>query len=222
MKTTLDKPVLITLFGYPGSGKSYVARNLSEVLNIAHINADRIRSELFAKPRFSAQENSIITHLMNYIAGEFLNAGVSVIYDADISKAITRRKLRELARKHKADYLLVWIQVDTDTSFARTQHRDRRTADDKSAQPHTKESFNFIVSEMQNPQAEDYMVISGKHAFVTQKNAIISRLYKSGAISSAAVQQTVAKPELVNLIPLPNRLEDDEPIDFSYRNITIR
>ena len=199
--TVLDKPVLICLYGFPGSGKSYVARNLASSVNMAHVSADRIRSELFRNPRYDAQENAVVLHLMNYMTEEFLDAGVSVIYDTNASRTGQRRALRELAKHHKADYLLVWLQIDADSAFARTQNRDRRTTDDKYAQDHTQESFNALVATMQNPQNEDYMVISGKHAFITQKNSIVSRLYHRGLISGETMMHNVAKPDLVNLIP---------------------
>jgi predicted kinase len=218
-KITLTKPVLICLYGFPGSGKSYVSRNLNEVVQIAHVSGDRIRSELFENPRYDAQENAIVTHLMNYMTHEFLSAGVSVVYDTNSLRIAQRRTLRELARNNKAEYLLIWLQIDPDSSFARTQDRDRRTIDDKFAQPQDEDSFNRTLSGMQNPQpGEDYLVISGKHTFTTQKNAVVNRLYQMGLISTNAVQHSVAKPGLVNLIPNPHAGR----VDLSRRNIVIR
>lgn len=214
----LNKPVLICLYGYPGSGKSYVARNLAEVIHSVHVSADRIRSELFENPRYDAQENAIVSHLMNYMCEEFLNAQVSVVYDTNALRSTQRRKLRELARRHKAQYLLIWLQIDIDSAFARTQNRDRRTSDDKYAEPQTRATFDKQVSGMQNPQGEDYLVISGKHTFATQKSAIVNRLYQLGLIESGAVQSTIAKPGLINLIPNPH----GGRVDLSRRNITIR
>jgi predicted kinase len=217
-KVELTKPVLICLYGYPGAGKTYVARNLSSILQFAHLNADRLRSELFERPRFDAQENAIVGHLMNFMCEEFLEAGVSVVYDAKIARAGQRRALREAAKRHKAEYMLVWLQVDSESAFYRTQNRDRRTLDDKYAQDQTPESFASQLQTMQNPQGEDYLVISGKHSFITQKNAIINRLYQMGLISSDNVQHQVAKPELINLVPNPH----NGRVDLSRRNITIR
>lgn len=218
-KTVLDKPVLLCLYGFPGSGKSYVARNLSSSIQMAHVSADRIRNELFQKPRYDAQENAVVLHLMNYMTSEFLEAGVSVVYDVGAYRLGQRRALRELARKHKAQYLLVWLQVDPDTAFARTQQRDRRTTDDRYAQPMDQDAFSKVSSAMQNPNPnEPYMVISGKHSFVTQKNAVINRLYRMGVMSSEFVQHNVAKPELINLIPNPY----GGRVDMSRRNINVR
>ena len=216
-KIVLSKPVLIYMYGYPGSGKSYVSRHLSEVIQLANVSADRLRSELFEHPKFDTQENAIVNHLVDYVTGEFLSAGVSVIYDANALRAAQRRKIRDLARNHKAEHLLVWLQVDDESAFARTQNRDRRTSDDRFAQPMTKLTFDRHVLGMQNPKGEDYLVISGKHAFVTQKGAIINRLYQMGLLSSETVQSNVAKPGLINLIPNPHAGR----VDMSRRNITI-
>jgi predicted kinase len=218
-KITLAKPVLICLYGFPGSGKSYVARNLVDVVQMAHVSGDRIRSELFENPRYDAQENAIVTHLMNYMTHEFLNSGVSVVYDANSLRISQRRTLRELARNNKAEFLLIWLQIDPDSAFARTQDRDRRTIDDRYAQPQDSNTFEKSLSSMQNPQpGEEYLVISGKHTFTTQKNAVVNRLYQQGLISTDVVQNSVAKPGLVNLIPNPHAGR----VDLSRRNIVIR
>lgn len=216
-KIELSKPALIYLYGFPGSGKSYVARNLTEEIQMAHISSDRIRSELFQTPRYDPQENAIVTHLMDYMCEEFLSSGVSVVYDTNALRAAQRRKLRDLARKHKAESLLIWIQIDIDSAFARTQERDRRTLDDKYAEPQTRATFEGQLNGMQNPQGEDYVVISGKHTFNTQKSAVINKLYQMGLIASGTVQHTVTKPELVNLIPNPR----SGRIEFGRRNISI-
>ena len=158
-----------------------------------------------------------MTHLMDYMSDEFLNAGVSLIYDTNVLRASQRRKLRELARHHHAEYLLVWIQIDIDSAYMRTQERDRRTADDKYAEPQTRATFDRQLNAMQNPDGEDYLVISGKHNFPTQKNAIINRLYRMNLIPGETVRSTIAKPELVNLVPNPRAGR----VDMSRRNITI-
>jgi predicted kinase len=216
-KITLTKPTIICLYGYPGSGKSYVARNLADEINLAHVSSDRVRNELFQRPRFDAQENAIVTHLMDYMSEEFLSAGVSIVYDTNALRASQRRNLRELARKHRAAYILIWLQVDIDTAFVRTQQRDRRTSDDKYAEPQSRSSFDRQTSGMQNPDGEEYLVISGKHSFATQKNSIINRLYQMGLIGSETVQHRVAKPGLVNLVPNPHAGR----VDMSRRNISI-
>jgi predicted kinase len=216
-KVVLNKPVLLCLYGFPGAGKSYLARNLVDNLHMVNIGADRIRSELFERPRYDAQEDAVIAHLMNYMTEEFLNAGVSVVYDSNALRVAQRRKLRELAQKHKAEYLLVWLQIDVESAFARTQDRDRRTNDDKFAEPQTRLTFDKKLAGMQNPQDENYLVVSGKHSFPTQKSSILNKLYQMGLTRSDSLQGSMTSPGLVNLVPNPHAGR----VDFTRRNITI-
>ncbi len=213
------KPLFILLYGFPGSGKTYFARQLCEHLQAAHIHGDRIRGELFEHPQYDKEEDSVVGHLMDYMAGEFLKAGLSVVYDANALRAGQRRMLRDLARKHHAEPLLVWFQIDLESAYVRIANRDRRRSDDKFAGPSDRATFERIVGGMQNPQQnEDYVVVSGKHAFATQLSAFLRRLRELNLVPPVQeAQAKLVKPGLVNLIP-----NSSGRVDLSRRNITIR
>ena len=156
---------------------------------------------------------------MDYMTGEFLSAGLSVIYDVNAMRAGHRRLLRDMARKHHAEPILVWLQIDVESAFARLGTRDRRRMDDKFAAPTDRATFERVAGAMQNPQNEDYIVVSGKHTFDTQLSAFVKRLRELGLVPSVqAVTSKVAKPGLVNLIPNPAAGR----VDLSRRNIMIR
>lgn len=218
-KVTSTKPIFVMMYGYPGAGKTHFARQLSETLNAAHIHGDRIRGELFTEPRYDKQENELVNHLMLYMTEEFLNAGVSVVFDANASRLTQRRELRNIARKTKSQQLLVWLQIDAESAYARLGLRDRRKSDDKYAAPYTRESFTAFIQTMQNPKNEDYVVVSGKHTYNTQRSAVIKKLYELGAIAIDNASSGVVKPGLVNLVP--NQLRGGR-VDNSRRNILIR
>lgn len=167
-KIATTKPVLIMLYGYPGSGKSYFARQVSTTIGAAHLQADKLRGELFERPQYDKQEDQLIDHLMMYMAEEFLAAGMSVIYDTNASRLAQRRELRNIALKAKAEPVLVWVQIDSASARARIAQRDKRKTDDKYAKDYDAQSFQEYIHKMQNPKGEDYIVVSGKH---TQKNA---------------------------------------------------
>lgn len=215
-KLLTNKPVLIMLFGYPGSGKTHFAAELGKAMGAAHVQADRIRGELFEEPRYDKQEDAVVSHLMEYMTEEFLTAGVNVIFDTNAVRLVQRRALREIARKVKGQALMVWIQIDQESAMARLAGRDRRRSDDKYARPYTKESFKLQVGAMQKPQQEEYVVVSGKHTFTMQRNVVVKKLYDLGAISSDTAVNNVAKPGLVNLVPTAGR------VDMQRRNVTIR
>jgi len=220
VKVTPLKPLFVLLYGFPGSGKTFFARQICEQLAATHVQSDRIRAELFQNPTYNKEENHVVTSLMNYMTGEFLNAGVSVVYDVNALRTSQRRALRNMALKAGAETILVWQQIDPESAYARTAKRDRRKADDRYAQELTRSLFDQLASGMQNPDStERYLVLSGKHVFNTQKSAFFRHLQERKLIDLDPNAQTqISKPGLVNLIPNPRAGR----VDFSRRNITIR
>jgi predicted kinase len=207
------------LYGYPGAGKTYFARQLTEDFQAAHLQSDRIRGELFDQPRYDKQENDVVSQLMDYMCEEFMAAGLSVVYDANAMRAKQRHSLRDMARKHKAQPLLIWFQMDQDTAFSRNVKRDRRRADDKYAAQWDRTSFESILGSMQNPaQAEDYVVVSGKHLYNMQRSAVVNKLRDLGVLNVDDTTSHVVKPGLVNLVPQADRGR----VDMTRRNISIR
>jgi predicted kinase len=218
-KLASSKPLLIMLYGFPGAGKSYFARQLCEQLQAAHVQGDRIRNELFEKPRYDKDENAVVTQLMDYMTHEFLSAGLSVIYDVNAMRLVQRHGLREMARRTRTQPLLIWLQVDAEGAFARVAKRDRRRTEDKYSAPMERQTFDDVAAHMQNPgNIEDYIVISGKHSFNTQASAVIKRLRELGLLNPEAATGNVVKPGLVNLVP--NSVAGR--VDMSRRNIVIR
>lgn len=213
-----SKPFLLILYGFPGTGKTYFARQLSENIQAAHLQADRVRAELFEELRHDKQENDIVNQLMDYMTEEFLTAGLSVIYDTNTMRSKDRAKLRELAFRCHAQPLVVWFQLDAETSFARNMKRDRRRADDKYAARWDRTTFESILGFMQNPLPnENYIVLSGKHIFNTQQSTVVNKLRDLGVLSTGDANTRVVKPGMVNLVPTTGGR-----VDMTRRNLTIR
>ncbi len=218
-KVIPSKPLLILLYGFPGSGKTYFARQLCEQVQAAHVQGDRIRSELFEEPRYDKEETAVVGQLMDYMTEEFLSAGLSVVYDANAMRYAQRHALRDMARRHKAQPLLIWLQIDPETSLLRAAKRDRRRVDDKYAVPMDQPTFESLISGMQNPRnVEDYTVISGKHVFPTQFSSVVKRMHELNMVPSEQMANKVVKPGMVNLVPKMN----GGRVDMSRRNIVIR
>jgi len=190
------------LYGFPGSGKTYFARQLCEEIQAAHLEEDRIRYELFERPRFTKQENFALNRIMEYMTSEFLNSGISVVYDMNAMRVSQRRQLREMARKHKAEVLIVWFQLDADTAYLRNSQRDRRRLDDRFAAGYDVEQFKEVASHMQQPEpTEEFIVVSGKHSYPSQRSSVIKKLADNGIIKPSAAMHKMVKPDLVNLVP---------------------
>lgn len=219
-KVALVRPMLILLYGMPGSGKTSFARQLCTQLEAAHVQGDRIRAELFQSPTYSKDENHLVASLMTYMAGEFLSADVTVVYDTNAMRAAQRRALRNLAVKAHAETSLVWLQIDPETAFQRCLKRDKRRIDDRYAKLIDGVEFKQHLAAMQNPAInEQYVVVSGKHLFSTQKNAIFRMLRERRLIDGEPSSAQLSKPGLINLVPsIPARGR----VDLSRRNIVIR
>lgn len=228
LKITPNKPLLILLYGFPGAGKTYFARQLSEHMQAAHVQSDRIRGELFDEPRYDKEEDTVVGQLMDYMTEEFLNAGLSVVYDVNAMRYTQRHAMREAARKLKVQPLLIWLQIDPESAYARIAKRDRRRVDDKYAPAVDRAKFENLATGMQNPRTtEDYMVISGKHVFPTQFGAVMTRMHELGLVDYSQMSSTkIVKPGMVNLVPKVTQVTQingpNGRVDMSRRNIVIR
>lgn len=182
------------MLGYPGAGKTFFARQYAEDQKLPIVSADRLRFELFEKPRFNKEEDSTITSLMDYMIEEYLRAGMSVIVDGLNSQRVRRHALREMCRKSKVYPLVVWVQTDLDTSFDRARARDKRQTDDKYTHSIDNDTFDKLRKMVKKPQHEDYTVLSGKHVYINQRNAMNRKVE---AISK--LKPKVLKPNKVSL-----------------------
>lgn len=213
-KINPSKTILVVLYGFPGSGKTTFARQFAEELGGMHLHADKIAADLFDGNTTKEQQQFV-----QYMGHELLKAGVCVVYDGPATRIAERRSLRAVANSAKAMTVQVWLQIDSDTAFHRTQNRDRRKNEDKYAKEYNQDSFEAAIANQQNPDHEDYVVISGKHTFNTQNAAVLKRLYELGLISSIqASQANLVKPGLVNLVPQ----KFGGRVDMSRRNISVR
>lgn len=196
-----NKPVLLVLYGFPGSGKTYFSRQFCLGVHAAHLEEDKIRKELFENPRYTKQENLVVNRLMSYMVSEFLKAGLSVVYDANTMRASQRKRLKELAKENKAESMLLWLQVDADTAYIRNAKRDRRTLDDRFAAGYDVNGFKQVASMMQHPtEAEQCVVVSGKHTFNSQISSVMRKLADMRVVSAESASKNIIKPELTNLV----------------------
>jgi predicted kinase len=200
-KPIISKPTVFITYGYPGSGKTYFARQFAEDSMLAYINSELLRHEFIDNMTYDKQENDTINHLSSFMLENFLKAGVSVVYDCNNSRLSSRKMIVAIANRFKAETLIVWPQIDLETSFDRVNNRDARKTDDKYAEPLDRTSFEDRVNKMQNPtDREDFVVISGKHSFKGQKQAVYKKLLEKKLLNQEFANSNIPKPELVNLV----------------------
>ena len=214
-KNMLNSPIIISYYGMPSSGKTTLSASICELLGMAHVSSERLRFELFEKPRYDKTEHQIVMQLMSYMTEQFIKNGVSVVYDISLSRNVDRKHVKDLTRRLHAYELLIWLQLEEDTAWLRSKNR----GNEKYAAKITQEQFKKDIKLMQNPNSEECLVLSGKHVFASHKKAILKRLTDNNLLNLESFQPKMAKPELTNLVSRAQAKAGR--VDMSRRDIRI-
>lgn len=183
----LTPPLLIITMGYPGSGKSFFARQFAEAYNLPRVSEDRIRFELFENPLFNLDEADIIQRISSYMTEQLMQTKQTIVCEGSFLSIAERKNMEELARSNGYRMLVVWLQTDLETSAQRAANRDRRNPDSKYAFAIDQQTFNDIKMTLQRPtEKETVVVISGKHA---NKSQCLTVLRKIAAIYSDSLSK---------------------------------
>ncbi len=116
-------PILFTLMGFPGTGKTHFAERFSKDIQAFHLNSDRVRSEIFDRPSYSLEEHRIVFRMMDYLTEELLQLGNHVVYDANRTLRQYRNKTAKIAQKLDAEYVLLHFDAPVNLALERIKTR---------------------------------------------------------------------------------------------------
>lgn len=203
----LTPPLLIITMGYPGSGKTFFARQFAEQYSLARVSEDVIRFELFEKPLYNTDESEIIERIIQYMLSELYKTNQTIICDGLFLTKSERFDIMNLAKKQGYRTLTVWLQTDIQTSVLRSASRDRRNPDDKFSFNMDHSTFTDIKNRLQRPDdKEQSIVISGKHAFKSQSLSVLRRITGMYA-DQIAVNEPMAESQVRRVVkPRANQL----------------
>lgn len=100
--------MIVIVFGLPGSGKSYFAIRVAQMLNAKYINSDCVRKEIFAKPAYSSKSKALVYDEMLRRTIELVEHGKEVVLDATFYLNDLRQKFIDEARELTNVF---WIEV---------------------------------------------------------------------------------------------------------------
>ncbi len=173
----LTPPLLLVTMGYPGSGKTFFARQFSDLHTIARISEDNLRFELFENPLFNEDEADILKRIMHYSLDQLMRTGKTIMCEGTFLQTAQRKEIYELAAKNGYRTLVVWLQTDLETAATRAKNRDRRNLDSKYSFSVDAQTFQEIRSQLERPsEKEQFVVISGKHAFKGQCLTVLRKI----------------------------------------------
>jgi predicted kinase len=152
----MKKPILYLFIGYPGAGKTTVAKILTDISGGVHIWADQERHRRFERPTHARQESLELYDELNKRAEKLLSEGKTVIFDTNFNFADDRQQLREIAKRQGAETVVIWITVPEDIAKSRAVHiDDTRNGYNTSM---SEEQFEKIIAKLE-PPTEDEKII---------------------------------------------------------------
>lgn len=158
----MQQPILYLFIGAPGAGKTTTARIIAQATGATHLWADVERHKLFPNPSHSLYESSLLYDALNSKTEQLLGEGKSVVFDTNFNFYADRQKLAEIAKRHNAETLIIWMDTPLDVARQRSvgthEKRNGYTMHMSGAQ------FDAIVAKLEPPRDnEKTLKIDGSH-----------------------------------------------------------
>jgi predicted kinase len=143
--------MIIVVFGLPGTGKSFFARQLQKKLNASYFNTDIIRDELGRKGHYDKNSKKLIYERLAEKTSEEVVKGAGVIIDGTFHKRELRDDFRQIAAKLDQKIYLVEVKASEQTVKKRlNEKREYSEADYK--------VYRQIKSEFE-PEEEPHLIL---------------------------------------------------------------
>jgi predicted kinase len=106
---------LILMVGYPGSGKTTLGQILAALQEMAHLESDAVRRELFSSPLYTRRESGVVFRELERRASSALSGGRDVIIDATNLRKEHRDRFSALAARMAAKVVVVRCTAPEET-----------------------------------------------------------------------------------------------------------
>lgn len=148
---------LYLFMGYPGAGKTTIARMITQLTDGVHLWADFERHVLFDEVTHSREESRILYDHLNHTADELLEQGKCVIYDTNFNFRSDRDKLRAMAARHNANTAVIWVTTDRELAQKRAteESTDQETRIWGNMSP---DAFQRLSDNLQEPDADENVI----------------------------------------------------------------
>ena len=150
----MPRTILYIFVGYPGAGKTTIAKYIASQTGAVHLWADEKRHKLFKQVSYSEAESKKLYDQLNNLCASYLKNGRSVIYDTNFNFYDDRQHLRTIAEKHGAELKLIWVTTPAELA--------RKRAVTESTNSHTriwgnmaKADFDRISGRLESPRPSE-------------------------------------------------------------------
>ena len=119
------RPVIVIVFGLPGSGKSYFATRLAKALQARYVSSDELRRQMFATRTYSDEEKMRVYEAMLSTMQGSLARGEAIVLDATFGRAAWRRMFEDAAAA--SGHRIIYIEVIAREALIRERLQVPRT-----------------------------------------------------------------------------------------------
>ncbi len=153
---------LYLMLGYPGAGKTTVAKLVHELCGAEHVWTAKYRRNWFGNPRYTDEENAKLYDKLNNHVAELLAKGKSVVFDTAFNYYRDREKLRKIADEHGAETVVVWVQTAPEIARDRAVDNAHHHISTRILGHMPAEKFEYLQAELEPPQKnEKYIKLDG-------------------------------------------------------------
>jgi predicted kinase len=151
------KPILYLFIGYPGAGKTSIAKLIADETTAQHLWADHVRKQMFASPTYSAAENQQLYDVLNQQTEDLLHAGKSVIFDTAFNFRSDRERLYVIAEKTQATVVTIWVNTPRAIAAHRAVH-DSYGKETRIYGNMSQQDFDRMADNLQEPTPEEQAI----------------------------------------------------------------
>jgi len=121
-------PTLVIITGHPGSGKTSIAKRLSERHHVVMVSKDALKERIFDAlgsndKEWSLKVSAASHRIMDDITSQVLQSGHSIIIESNFKPEIDSERFKEIAEKCNAKCVQILCFADGDTLFERWNER---------------------------------------------------------------------------------------------------
>ena len=153
----MSKPRLYLFVGYPGAGKTTLARLIHQRTGAVHIWADQERKAMFGQPEHTPAENAKLYEYLNAKTAELLASGQSVIFDTNFNFYKDRQHLRSIAEQTGAEPIIIWVTTSPELAKQRAIN-DAASQDTRILGDMPPETFDRIASHLEPPREDEKVI----------------------------------------------------------------